>query len=290
MICNMKEILEDAKRHKYAVGAFNTPNLESLRATIDAAEENNAPVIVTHAQVHQSVVDIELIAPLMLEYAKKAKVPVCVHLDHGTTFEYVLKAIRLGFTSVMFDRSSLPFENNITETAEIVKYAHMVGVSVEGALGRMPGNNSANKEAEFTVENDPREYTDPVLAGEFVGRTGCDILTVSIGSIHCMLKDEINITLDIDRLLDIQKHIGDCKTGIHGGSGISFSEIRRGISNGITKINYYTDISTRPANAIVEYIRNSRGNMVYYHDIANLAQRIIYERTSEVIRNFLNIG
>lgn len=170
MLVTLKGLLEDAKNKKQAVGAFNGTTLEGIRAIIGAAEEFQRPVILQHAQSHDTIIDLNEIAPLMLHYARSASVPVAVHLDHGSTFKRCMEAIRAGFTSVMYDASAKPFEQNLMETAEIVKAAHSVGVSVEAELGHV-----AN------INEDPGEdniYTDPALAEEFVKRTGVDCLAV----------------------------------------------------------------------------------------------------------------
>ena len=140
MLVNLKDILKDCEQHKYAVGSFNTPTLETLRAVIRAAETLGTPVILNHAENEEEVIPIEIIAPLMVEYAKNARVPVAVHIDHGETFPYLMKAIRLGFTSIMYDCSSLSLETNICRVKQFVALAHPLGISVEAEIGAMPNN------------------------------------------------------------------------------------------------------------------------------------------------------
>ena len=135
MLVTLTEILELAEAKKNAVGSFNTPNLESIMAVIGAAEELNVPVIIMHAEVHESMMPIDVIGPIMVERAKAAKVPVCVHLDHGESLAYLVKALNLGFTSVMFDGSALPYEENVANTRLAVKFAHAKGASVEAEIG-----------------------------------------------------------------------------------------------------------------------------------------------------------
>ena len=137
MLVTLKEILADAKERKYCVGAFNVPNLESVQAVIAAAEDLKVPVILQHAEVHENLITLDEIGPIMLDYAKKASVPVCVHLDHGASFDLCVKAIRMGFTSIMYDASAKSYEENFEETKEMVKIAHAAGVSVEAELGHM---------------------------------------------------------------------------------------------------------------------------------------------------------
>lgn len=288
MICNMREMLADARKGKYAIGSFNTPNLETLRAVIDAAEAMNTPVIINHAQAHQAIVDIKVIGELMVAYAKRAKVPVCVHIDHGLTKEYVLNAIKMGFTSIMYDRSSQPFERNMAETAELTEYAHMMDITVEAELGVMPGVNEPGSSNEHYIEESPDNHTDVAQAREFVKKTKVDALAVSVGSVHCALKTEVDLKLDIDLLRQLDRETGDCCMGMHGGSGVRDDQIRLAVANGISKINYYTWMGIGPAPEIAKFIAANTDGKVYFHDIANLAQQVMYDRCKEAMALFLN--
>lgn len=252
MLVTLKGLLEDAKNKKQAVGAFNGTTLEGIRAIIGAAEELQRPVILQHAQSHDTIIDLNEIAPLMLHYARSASVPVAVHLDHGSTFKRCMEAIRAGFTSVMYDASAKPFEQNLMETAEIVKAAHSVGVSVEAELGHV-----AN------VNEDPGEdniYTDPALAEEFVKRTGVDCLAVAFGTVHGLYVKQPKLDLSI--VTQISE-----KTGIplvmHGGSGVSGDNYRRAIKEGICKINYYTYMNTAGGNAARSFVKQSGEHLAY---------------------------
>ena len=147
MLVNMKEMLKDAELHNYAIGSLNTPNLETLRAVIDAAEELGCPIIINHAQGHDSICDpeygvvaMEDIAPLMKVFAEKAKVPVAMHIDHALDDAFARRAIRAGFTSNMYDRSTLPLEQNIALTKKFVEDVAPLGITVEGEIGAMPNN------------------------------------------------------------------------------------------------------------------------------------------------------
>ena len=144
MLATLKEVCELAKSKGAAVGSFNTPNTESLWAVIDAAEKLNVPVIIAHAQCHDYAAPLDKIAPLMVTAAKNAKVPVCVHLDHGEDFDYCKRAIAHGFTSVMIDYSTLPYEENVKGTAEVTEYAHARGVEVEAELGALPAREDGS--------------------------------------------------------------------------------------------------------------------------------------------------
>ena len=135
MLVNMRDILADAEKNRYAIPCINTPNIEFLRAVIGAAEDLNTPVIIDHAEVHDSLIPIERIGPEMVKYASRAKVPVCVHLDHGTTYSFLMRALKAGFSSIMYDCSALPFEENVRRVKEFVKVAHDLDITVEGELG-----------------------------------------------------------------------------------------------------------------------------------------------------------
>ncbi|MBO4541377.1 MAG: class II fructose-bisphosphate aldolase, partial [Bacilli bacterium] len=142
MLINLNEVYRIAKGRHMAIPAINTPNLESIIAAIQVAEELDIPLILAHAQLHESVLPIEIIGPIMLDMAKKAKVPVVVHLDHGESYEFCVKAIDMGFTSVMIDASTLPYEENISASRKVVEYAHPRNVTVEAELGMLPNRES----------------------------------------------------------------------------------------------------------------------------------------------------
>ena len=172
MLVNMKKILEIAEAEGYAIPCINTPNEETVRAVIGAAEELNTPIIIDHAQVHDSLIPIERIGPIMLKYAKEARVPVCVHLDHGSDYEFVMRAVKVGFPSIMYDCSALPFEENVEKVAQFVKFAHAAGITVEAELGIMASTDEDthddDPEKRVLTNEDIREFfTEPAEAKEF---------------------------------------------------------------------------------------------------------------------------
>ena len=243
MLVSLKELMEDAEKGGYAVGAFNVSNLESLMAIMQAAEETGRGVILNYAEVHAPFLSMEQAALIMLDAAKKAKVPVCVHLDHGSSMESCIQAIRLGFTSVMLDASAEDYETNVRETKEIVRLAHSVGVTVEAELGHIfssdMGLAESPKEAETLESFDSAEdvYTDPATAKDFVERTGVDVLAIAFGTTHGIYTKKPK--LDLERITKIKEAI-DIPFVMHGGSGLSKEEFQTAIRNGIRKINYYT--------------------------------------------------
>ena len=242
MLVNMNELMKDANAKGYAVGAFNATNLESLTAVIAAAEETGHGIILNHAEVHFPLMPLELIGPIMVDLAKKASVPVCVHLDHGTCLETCMKAIRIGFTSVMLDASANDYEANVRDTAIICRLAHSVGVTVEAELGHIFSsdigvNKGAVQETLDSFDSVDDVYTDPDMAKDFVERTGVDALAIAFGTAHGVY--QIKPKLDLDRISLIKEKI-DIPLVMHGGSGLSKEEFQTAIKNGIRKINYYT--------------------------------------------------
>ncbi len=274
MLVTMKSILDDAKKRRYAAGAFNVPNLESIQAVISAAEELQVPVILQHAEVHENLISLPEVGPIMLDYAKRSSVPVCVHLDHGASFELCIQAIRSGFTSIMYDASAKSYEENLRETKEIVKIAHAAGVSVEAELGHIFTSSLGGGEGRGTVGAKDFAslddcYTDPVTARTFVKETGVDALAISFGTTHGVYLTEPK--LDLNRITQIRNEI-NIPLVMHGGSGISDEDFKTAIRNGITKINYYTYGSMAGGNNVRELIANAGNEKVFYHDIVTAAK------------------
>ena len=238
MLVSMKEMLEKAREGKYAVGLFNAVNVEMARAIIETAEELNAPVIVGTAEVLLPAMDLERVAEYLVPMAKKAKVPVCVHYDHGLTFEKCMEALQLGFSSVMYDCSTDTYEDNVAKVAEMVKICHAMGASVEGELGHV-GDNEGSAEGSDHLLDPSAFFTDVSLARDFVERTGVDALAVAVGNAHGDYK--FPPKLDFDRISDIADRTG-VPLVLHGGSGLSDSDFRTAIQRGICKVNIFTDI------------------------------------------------
>lgn len=234
MLVNMNEILEKAKKEGYGVGFFNAVNVEMARAVIETAEERNAPVIVGTAQVLLPAMSLERVAEYLIPMAKKAKVPVCVHYDHGLTFEKCMEALQLGFTSIMYDCSTAAYEDNVAQVAEMVKICHAMGATVEGELGHVGDN-----EGEGKLLNPSDYYTDPDLAEDFVRRTGVDALAVAVGNAHGDYK--FPPKLDFDRIAEISRRTGTPLV-LHGGSGLADEDFRIAVQKGICKVNIFTDI------------------------------------------------
>lgn len=289
MLVTLKEILEDAKARKYGIGAFNVPNLESVQAVVKAAEELGVPVILQHAEVHENMIHLAEIGPIMLDYAKRASVPVCVHLDHGASFDLCIQAIRMGFTSIMYDASAKSYEENFEETKEIVKIAHAAGVSVEAELGHIftsavgggEGRGAVGAE-DFASLDDC--YTDPVTAKHFVEGTGVDCLAISFGTTHGVYLTEPK--LDLNRISQIKEQI-DIPFVMHGGSGVSEEDFKVAIHNGICKINYYTYGAMAGAQGVCKLLEGYKpGDKVFFHDIIAAGRQGIYEDVKKAMTTF----
>lgn len=287
MLVTLKEILSKAEEGNYAVGAFNSPTLESARAAIEAAEELQVPIILSHAEVHFEITPLEIMGPILVEFAKNASVPVAVHLDHGSDLDNVKKAIDIGFSSVMIDASHMRYEDNIQTVVEVVNYAHKNNVSVEAELGMMTSSGIGGEEtqgAEHVLAGDLVDYyTDPQIAKDFVEKTGIDALAASFGTVHGIYITEPK--LDIDRLRSIYENIKK-PVVMHGGSGLSEEDYLAVINSGVRKINYYSYAAKAGANAIKEYIEQNKD--LFYQDFTVLAKDAIKQDLKRAMEIFSN--
>lgn len=290
MLVNLKEICEIAEKRGIGVGAFNVPNLETLTAVLEEAEELNAPVIIQHAEVHDSLIPIEIIAPIMVDMAKKAHVPVCVHLDHGETFGECMKALRLGFTSVMIDASALEYNENVAMTAKVVEIAHCMGASVEAELGHILVSESGSSEGGIKQsECNPDDcYTDPDMAKDFVEKTRVDALAIAFGTAHGIYVTKP--VLDLDRITKIKEKI-NIPFVMHGGSGVSEEEFKIAITNGVRKINYYTYMTLAGTKEVIDLLeKTEKKELIPFHDIVLAGKRGMKENVKEAMRIFLMEG
>ena len=284
MLVNLKEILEIAEKNGTAIGMFNATGLDSLDAVISAAEELGQPVIIAHAEVHNVYNDISIVGPAMVAAAREAKVPVCVHLDHGVSVEMIYRALRLGFTSVMIDASALPYEENLALTKSITELAHAMGVSVEAELGRLvTGEAGGNEEAPTDMRAEDY-YTDPEEAREFCRITGVDALAIAFGTSHGFYKAEPKLDFDVIKRV---KEATGLPLVMHGGSGVSEQGFRTSIESGIRKINYYSYMSKAgymAAKAVIE-----SGTTSYLHDVELAAKRAMKEDVKRAIAIFAGL-
>lgn len=242
MLVTLNDVLKDAQKNKYAVGLFNTVNLEMAKGVIAAAEETKSPVIIGTAEVLLPYAGLEELSSFLLPMAIKASVPVVLHFDHGLTPEMIIKAMSLGFSSIMYDCSTSTFEENIAKCKEMTMIAGIFGASIEAELGHV---GSASADAAEADEFD-NIYTNPVQAKEFVNQTKVDALAIAIGTAHGPYKSKPK--LDITRLKKIADTI-ETPLVLHGGSGLSDEDFKNCIINGICKVNIFTDINLAAAKA-----------------------------------------
>ena len=283
MLVNLKEILEIGKEKNIAIGMFNATGFDSLQAVVAVAEELNQPVIIAHAEVHNVYNDVSLVGPAMVAMAKKVKVPVCVHLDHGTSMEMIYRALRIGFTSVMIDASALPYEENLALTKQVVEMAHAMGVSVEAELGRLVTGEAGSGEEMKNVKAEDF-YTDPKEAKAFCEATGVDALAIAFGTAHGFYTAEPK--LDFDVVKNVAEATG-LPLVMHGGSGVSEEGFKKSIANGIRKINYYSYMSKAgymAAKAVIE-----SGKTSYLHDVEYAAMQAMKEDVKKAIKVFSNL-
>lgn len=249
MLVTGKEILQHAHQNGYAVGAFNVNNMEIVQAVISAAEQEKSPVIIQTSEGAIKYAGIDYLSAMVTLAARKASVPVALHLDHGTSYSTIINCIRNGWTSVMIDGSHHPLEENIAVTSEIVKVAHAVNVSVEAELGRLSGI-----EDNISVDEKDAIYTNPDEAVKFVKETGLDYLAIAIGTAHGKYKGVPK--LDFERLDTIKKLV-DIPLVLHGASGIGEGDLKKAISLGINKINIDTDIRQAFTDSVTSVIKNN---------------------------------
>lgn len=267
----MKELLKDAQEKHYGVGFFNAVNMEMVRAYIDAAEEMNSPIIIGTAEALLPYAEFDWIMPLMLDKAKKAKVPVAVHLDHTYHFETLMKALRAGFGSIMYDGTRGDHRTNVENSRKVAEIAHAMGVGVECELGSVGGLSDE------TGHEDEMVYTQPEEARDFIEQTGVDFLAVSIGTCHGVYKAAPR--LDIPRLEKIRATV-DVPLVLHGGSGLSDDDFRNTIRGGISKVNVYTDVLLAARQALLDHAAQN------YNEMCKSAESAMKEATIAKLKLF----
>ena len=233
MLVTSKELLLDAQKNHYAVGAFNVENMEMVMAVLAAAEQQNSPVIMQTTPGTVKYAGFDFYFANVRTAAERTKIPVVMHLDHGNSFAMAMQAFRAGYTSIMIDGSKLPFEENIALTKSVVDVCHASNVPVEGELGKVGGK-------EDDLENDDdNPYTDPQEAKIFVERTGVDSLAIGIGTAHGVYKGIPNVNMEV---LSAVRQVVDVPLVMHGTSGVPDEQVREAVSRGICKVNYATDL------------------------------------------------
>ena len=278
MLVTLKEILKDSVEKGYAVGAFDTTEHPFAEYIIEAAENQNKPVIMmVPGFAFGSRYDEEFYTYLV-QRIKEAKVPICLHLDHGASFEEVMKAIHFGFSGVMIDGSALPNEENIALTKKVVEAAHACGVSVEAEIGHVAG-------AEATFNGgvaDESCYTKVEDAVQFVKETNVDALAVAIGTVHGVYKGTPK--LDLQRLDEIRAAV-DIPLVMHGGSGLQQSDYENVVAHGINKINYFTEMALAAVKAMGDAIQAKNGKM-HFPEALGAAEKAVVEIIERQIKVF----
>ena len=244
MLVTTKEMLLKAQEGNYAVGAFNVENMEMVMAVIKAAEELNAPVIMQTTPSTVKYAGLDYYLANVATAAKNAKVPVAMHLDHGSSFSLAMQALRQGYTSIMIDGSHSVFEENIAITKSVVDACKPSNIPVEAELGKVGGK-------EDDLDGGDGGYTDPQEALEFVQKTEVDSLAVAIGTAHGVYKGEPK--LDLDRLVEIRK-IVDVPLVLHGASGLSEEAVKESIKRGICKVNFATELRIAYTQGVKEFL------------------------------------
>ncbi|MBZ2175881.1 class II fructose-bisphosphate aldolase family protein [Schnuerera sp. xch1] len=246
MLVNMKDILKDAIKNNRTVAAFNVFGYEDAMTVIEAAEESNAPVILMTNKDAVEFMDIEYYAKLFRTMAKNAKIPICIHLDHAKDYNLIVRAIKAGYTSVMYDGSQLPLEQNVENTKEIVKLADVCNVSVEGEIGSVPYSDKNLDIKEI--------YTKPEEAEYFAKETKVHALAVAIGTLHCMQVQDAKI--QYDRLEKIIKLI-DTPIVIHGSTGVKDEDLQKLTKYNVGKVNIGTALRMAFATTLREEMKNN---------------------------------
>lgn len=283
MLATLNEVMKIAEDRKIAIGSFNTPNLESLLAVVQAAEELDLPVIIQFAQCHEPWIPLAVIGPVMMEAARKSAVPVCVHLDHGETLEYLQQALNLGFTGIMFDGSVLSYEENLENTKKAVMMAVRTGASVEAELGSM-GRRESGAGEDTGAEDETKIYTDPEMAKVFVEETGIDELACSFGTTHGIYLTEPKLDFDVVR--NVRRLTNGIPVVMHGGSGVSREDYRKAIEAGVRKINYFTYMDKAGGQAAAEYVRTVEKGPVFFSSVSMASRDAMKENVKQAMKMF----
>jgi len=245
-----KEMLKKAQKEKYAIGAFNANNMEIIQAIVEASEEEKSPVIIQASQGAIKYAGLDMIVAMVKVIAEKSRIPIALHLDHGTDYFQNILCLRAGFTSLMYDGSALPFDENVAMTKKVVEMAHVCGIPVEAEIGQV-GKMDSSDEPGVAREKIKEFMAKPEDAEKFAQLTQVDILAPAVGTIHgCR---EPIAKLDITRIEKIRDLTG-LPLVLHGASGASDEELRKGIAAGICKVNIDTRIRMAFTNKIRQYL------------------------------------
>ena len=283
MLVNLRDITAIAEQNNMAIGAFNSPSLESARAAIDTAEKLGYPVIIDHAQGHEEITPLDVMGPVLIALAERSTAPVCVHLDHCEDLSYMRRALEMGFNGAMFDGSFLPYERNCELGHRAAEMCHSFDCGLECELGSMGSREAGAKVEGGTAEEAGAIYTDPDQANEFIAATGCDILAVSFGTVHGLYKGEPHLSFDV---LNQIRERTLTPLVMHGGSGVSDEDYAKAIDAGIRKINYFTYGSKAAGEAVAADLKNEE--VPYYHKMTMIAYDAFCKDYEHVMKVFAN--
>lgn len=287
MLVSMKEMLEDARAKHYAIPAFDVSNYDMMKSVLEACEEEHSPALLMALGVDLQGRDMNLIASMIRSASDYFNVPVCLHLDHATDLGMIKRAIDAGFSSVMYDGSVLDFDNNSKNTAEVTKYAHAHGISVEAELGHV-GNASVGSISETGSDTDPGEsLTVPEEVIKFVDITDVDALAVAIGTAHGVYKKTPE--LRIDRLDEIMS-VCERPLVLHGGSGTPDDQMQTAIRHGITKINIYSDVLAALNKGLKDKLNAMENPATWPFIVFEDARKMMKEIAREKLRVFGSAG
>ena len=251
MLVKSRELLLDAQKNKYAVGAFNVENMEMVLAVLSAAEETKSPVIMQTTPGTIKYAGADMYFANIRAAARRTRIPVACHLDHGSSLAVAVQALHAGYTSIMIDGSKLPFEENIALTKAVTEICRAVNIPVEAELGRVGG-----KEDNLDNTGSDNPYTDPDEAAVFVERTGCDSLAVAVGTAHGVYKGTPQINFDV--LARIRERV-NIPLVLHGTSGVPDDQVIRCVSMGMCKVNYATDLRISYTYGVKKYMKENPG-------------------------------
>ncbi len=283
MLVNMNEVLRPAKKNHYAVGLFNAVNLELARGIINAAEASRSPVIMGTAEVLLPYGPLEEVSYYLIPMAKKANVPVVVHLDHGLKYDTCIKALELGFSSIMYDCSTDSYDDNVRKVKEMADIAHSYGATIEGELGHV-GDNEGSAEGSDHMEDPSKYFTDPKLAKDFVEKTGVDALAIAVGNAHGAYK--LPPKLDFERIRNIANTV-DVPLVLHGGSGLTDDDFTKAIKEGISKVNIFTDINIAAVEAEFKKFTSMNKGII---DLIPAAVEAVKQETTKKMKLFMSDG
>ena len=283
MLVNLNDVLIPAKKNKYAIGLFNAVNLELARGILNAAESTQSPVIMGTAEILLPYGPLDEVSYYLIPMAKKSSVPVVVHLDHGLTYDTCIKALELGFSSIMYDCSTDSYDENVRKVKEMAKIAHSYGATIEGELGHV-GDNEGSAEGNHTQVDPSSFFTDPALAKDFVDKTGVDALAIAVGNAHGAYK--LPPKLDFERIRTIASTV-DVPLVLHGGSGLTDNDFKQAIKEGISKVNIFTDINVAAVEAEIKKFQSMEKGII---DLIPAAVEAVKQETMKKMKLFDSDG